>query len=213
MDDAIRAAQTIRETAERAVRGVTSAKPPRLGTVTAANADGTLSVVPDGSTEPITAVKCCEAPVGSRVAMLAAGTERLAVARIGGILDLVYPVGHVYTSFDPTSPAQLFGGTWTPITGRFLYANASTATGGENAHALTEAETAVHRHIGLFAMSDGTKTTAFKGYGTYSADGLWGIVNTGGATGDIQRTGDAGGGQPHNNMPAYQSVYAWRRTS
>ena len=184
------------------------------GNVKEVNADGSYQVRLNTSSVSARCTNACDAKVGDRVLVTVRRDGRaVAIARLGGILDLAYPVGAVYTSFDPTSPAKLFGGTWTPITGRFLYANASTATGGSNTHTLTEAETAVHRHIGLFAMSDGTKTTAFKGYGTYSADGLWGIVNTGDATGDIQRTADAGGGQPHNNMPAYQSVYAWRRTS
>lgn len=31
------------------------------------------------------------------------------------IIELVYPVGAVYTSVDPTSPADLFGGSWEQI--------------------------------------------------------------------------------------------------
>lgn len=38
----------------------------------------------------------------------------------GRILDLVYPVGTVYKSFNPKSPAEWLGGTWEKIEGRVL---------------------------------------------------------------------------------------------
>ena len=48
------------------------------------------------------------------------------------LIDLFYPVGSIYTSMNSTSPATIFGGTWTQITDRFLYcANSSKATGGD----------------------------------------------------------------------------------
>ena len=39
------------------------------------------------------------------------------------IVELIYPVGAVYTSADSTSPADLFGGSWVDITaeGATLY--------------------------------------------------------------------------------------------
>ncbi|MGN0966357.1 MAG: phage baseplate protein, partial [Candidatus Coprovivens sp.] len=48
------------------------------------------------------------------------------------LFDLVYPVGSVYMSTNATSPATLFGGSWTKIEGRFLWATGSTpmTTGG-----------------------------------------------------------------------------------
>lgn len=36
------------------------------------------------------------------------------------IFKLIYPVGAVYISFDSTNPANIFGGTWKSIEGRFL---------------------------------------------------------------------------------------------
>lgn len=50
-----------------------------------------------------------------------------------GIIDLLYPVGSVYMSVNSTDPGTLFGvGSWTRITGRFLWATGSTPkqTGG-----------------------------------------------------------------------------------
>ena len=56
----------------------------RYGTVSAMGENGSLSVVPDGQTAAIPAIKCCRPSVGSRVVMLVNGTEWLAVSVIGG---------------------------------------------------------------------------------------------------------------------------------
>ena len=37
------------------------------------------------------------------------------------IIDLVYPVGSIYTSMDSTSPAEKFGGTWEQIVDGVFY--------------------------------------------------------------------------------------------
>ena len=50
------------------------------------------------------------------------------------LIDLVYPVGAVYISYRSDNPVNLFGGSWTAITGRFPYFNAGTDTGGSNTH-------------------------------------------------------------------------------
>lgn len=51
------------------------------------------------------------------------------------LLELVYPVGAVYQSWNTTSPATLFGGTWLQLTDRFLYASSTPgATGGKSNH-------------------------------------------------------------------------------
>lgn len=113
-----------------------------------------------------------------------------------------YPIGAVYISYEPTSPAELFGGTWTPITGVFPYFNAGTGTGGSNTHTLTIAEMPSHSHSATF------ETTADKlgGGSTYAR-----FNNNGTPTDGIVNIGNTGGGQAHNNMPAYQTFYAWRR--
>jgi microcystin-dependent protein len=78
---------------------------------------------------------------------------------------LAYPVGAIYMSVSPTSPATLFGGTWERITGRFLLAatdggssgasQAAGRTGGEAAHTLTTSEMPSHTHD----LSSHTHTT------------------------------------------------------
>ena len=115
-----------------------------------------------------------------------------------------YPVGAVYISYNSTSPAELFGGTWTPITGVFPYFNAGTAKGGSNTHTLTIAEMPSHNHTEAgwnISYKDGISKVAGSG-SVYS----WGANNG-------YSTDATGGGGAHNNMPAYQTFYAWRRTA
>lgn len=49
-------------------------------------------------------------------------------------------------SSSSTSPASLFGGAWSALTGRFLYCNNGTGTGGSNTHTLTTSEMPSHNH-------------------------------------------------------------------
>ena len=47
------------------------------------------------------------------------------------LIDLLYSIGTIYTSMNSTDPSELFGGTWSQITDRFLYcADSSGSTGG-----------------------------------------------------------------------------------
>ena len=118
------------------------------------------------------------------------------------LADIMYPVGSVYISTVSTSPATLFGGSWTQITDRFLYAvpssSAAKELGGENSHTLTVNEMPAHNHNVLASSIGGSDETVVRG--TYKALGR-GL------------TQNAGGGQPHNNMPQYFTCYAWYRTA
>ena len=61
-----------------------------------------------------------------------------------------YPVGAIYISTSAINPAQLFGGTWEQIQGRFLLAAGggytAGATGGAATHTLTANEMPSHSH-------------------------------------------------------------------
>lgn len=124
------------------------------------------------------------------------------------MLSAIYPVGSVYISFSDTSPASLFGGTWTQLSNRFLYASTGTAgsTGGESTHTLTVDEMPSHTHEisrgwGSDSGSSGRMVYAEHSleYSNYSDSSL------------ITRS--TGGGKPHNNMPPYVTCYMWRRTA
>lgn len=111
-----------------------------------------------------------------------------------------YPIGAVYMSYVNTSPATMFGGTWEPITDRFLYgSDTSGDIGGEAMHTLTVAEMPAHTH----------QTRGRNGSGSSVTDGVGDSylfkTTTQGAY------GSTGGGKEHNNIPPYYAVYMWRR--
>ncbi len=66
------------------------------------------------------------------------------------LFDSVYPVGAVYISTSSTSPASLFGGSWTQITNTFLVASGSDytagSTGGSTSVTLTASNIPSHSH-------------------------------------------------------------------
>lgn len=132
---------------------------------------------------------------------------------------VVYPVGAVYISYSSTSPATLFGGTWVAITGRFLYANADTGTGGSNTQTLSVDDLPnIHGYLGIRGIDD-----SFMSWKAV-ADGVFRLENHSNGCYIFERAGgltegyggfsmNFGSGKAHNNMPAYQSVYCWRRTA
>ena len=124
------------------------------------------------------------------------------------LLDHLHPVGSIYQSTDPTSPADLFGGTWEQIKDRFLLAagdsHAAGSTGGEEEHVLTAAEMANHTHG--YDYTGQSITEGVNAIRLYEAASTQYNAYTGKATSNC-------GGQAHNNMPPYLAVYTWRRTA
>lgn len=122
---------------------------------------------------------------------------------INGIALKAYPVGAYYISESATSPASLFGGTWTQVTGRFLRAANDTATGGSDTHTLTTAQLPKNK---VYSSGDVNGNAGF-------SDALYTSAFTEGSEYAYLNLTYIGGGQSHNNMPAYQDVYVWRRTA
>ena len=124
-----------------------------------------------------------------------------------------YPVNSIYISYSHTSPAALFGGTWTRIQGYFLLSSYSDATigatGGEKTHTLTADEMPKHKHDGIYYDSNGQWVTLNSGSSGYRLS--W-TANGGNGWQELD-TGEAGGGAAHNNMPPYIHVSIWRRTA
>lgn len=116
-----------------------------------------------------------------------------------------YPVNSVYISYSHTSPASLFGGTWTRITNAFLWATTSGGTigqtGGEQTHTLTVNEIPSHSH-GFNGLTDATA----------SGSGIYRVTYKDGANNNLY-VNSTGGGAAHNNMPPYIQVSIWRRTA
>ena len=149
---------------------------------------------------------------------------------VGGktLLDMVYPVGAYYSSSDPTSPAELFGGTWEEIHGRFLFAeddaHPAGSTGGEEKHTLTVGEMPSHgNHLMQGRMYEELAENASND-SSYRSNTLYlpktAFVSTGNINrgwkdwngGEMYPAGTLkGGGNPHNNMPPYLAVYTWKR--
>ena len=124
------------------------------------------------------------------------------------ILLKVYPVGSYYWSNDSRNPRDLFGGRWTEINGRFLFATKSGyscgQTGGEETHRLTVDEMPSHSHSTVdwartlhgswnHTSSGSSKTLDYRDDTPYSG------------------TNSTGGNGAHNNMPPYLCAYCWRR--
>ena len=125
------------------------------------------------------------------------------------LLDNVFKVGYVWLSYTNTSPSGLVGGTWTPITGVFPYFNAGTGTGGANSYSLTESQLPKHRHFNWLDVNP--YKTSNEPMNMISAEGYtWKLAGNKYAE---MYTSFSGASSAVNNMPAYQTLYAWRRTS
>ena len=115
-----------------------------------------------------------------------------------------YPVNSIYISYSHTSPAELFGGTWTRIEDRFLWGCKSTesigATGGESSHTLVVDEIPSHSHPFISTNEYSSTSGGWK-------NPAWGP----GSKNTAAITGFTGGGAAHNNMPPYIQVSIWRR--
>ena len=62
--------------------------------------------------------------------------------------QVMYPVGAIYQSWSSTSPANLFGGSWSQITEKFLYcANSAGGTGGASTVTLNINQMPTHHHF------------------------------------------------------------------
>lgn len=127
------------------------------------------------------------------------------------IVDMIYPVGSIYMSTVKITPAAVFGGEWEQIRGKFLLAEGDThvagSTGGEETHALTNAELPAHNHntsIGIKSLYvDRDAAPDILAGGLLTTSGFSGFMD--------YTTGNTGNGNAHNNMPPYLAVYVWKR--
>lgn len=136
------------------------------------------------------------------------------------IFDMIYPVGSIYMSVNSTSPATLFGGTWSQIKDKFLLACGDTysngATGGEATVTLTTQQMPSHSHDIEYSTNGGSSYTIGKmgRSGTTINQQYFGGTDTVAPSQIYQaRIKANGGGQAHNNMPPYLCVYIWQRTN
>ncbi len=119
-----------------------------------------------------------------------------------------YPVGSIYLSVNNINPSQFFGGTWVAFaTGRTLVGvdttqtefNTVEKTGGEKTHKLTINEMPAHTHkVGSNNLCVASGNNERK---PQPVDG------------GQDNTTSTGGGQAHNNLQPYITVYMWKRTA
>ena len=150
-------------------------------------------------------------------------TNQLFFQTVGSnfVLDNVYPVGSIYMNVNSTNPGTLFGGTWEQIQGRFLLGMSSSypagSTGGEAAHTLTTSEMPSHKGHLSAGVKGPFGTGNYEGYlnsnvmTSYPGKSRGWDVHSGNEI--IPTSESVGGGQAHNNMPPYLSVYIWKRTA
>lgn len=131
------------------------------------------------------------------------------------LLDIIYPIGSVYITFSATSPANAVGGTWELLENVFLYSSTGTTgtIGGERTHTLTTDEIPSHKHALELPMIVPWREILLNVWNTPQ----WtnhGTTDYYGQTDPNRVTTDCvGGGQAHNNMPPYITVYMYRRTA
>lgn len=134
---------------------------------------------------------------------------------LAAVVERDHPVGSLYISENQTSPAELYGGAWERIEGKFIMGASDTypagSTGGEAAVALTEANNGPHTHIFEKLVTGAQNTnpdgsTIQRGQG---ANGSNKVLNYP----DNYKLSTSGKGEPHNNIPPYYSMYIWRRVA
>lgn len=125
------------------------------------------------------------------------------------LLDVFYPIGTIYESTKPDNPATFMGGTWSRFgNGRVLVGvdetdptfNVPLQIGGEKSHTLSIQEIPSHTH-------------GFRGGGENNYVRVE-PSSTYGYSGNSDKTTTAtGGGQAHNNLQPYVTIYRWQRTA
>lgn len=139
------------------------------------------------------------------------------------ILDILYPVGSIYQSMEPTSPSEIIGGTWEQIKTFLMGSDTSKQTGGEATHTLTKSEIPNYE-IGKIPeavppthsnWNNGGIEGSHLGDASGSKPGVGnsGTLTTTAGTQWAYQISTDGGGQPHNNLPPYTTCYIWYRVA
>lgn len=112
-----------------------------------------------------------------------------------------FPVGYVYMSSNSTSPANIYGGTWSAISGG-RYMRAADAWGNGGSDIISIDQMPKHSHSLRWAYQLSSSSEAY-GLIPYSNSPTTDTVGSG------RGILSTGGGQPF--YPTYQNVWAWYR--
>ena len=125
------------------------------------------------------------------------------------------PVGCLYMSFESTSPATLFGGSWTQLKDRFLLAVGDTyksagLTGGRSGVELRSLGGAVNSDIGAYGYAAADTVSGMDSYYNRVVSGAAANVTSG--VNHATKVVDANQKTVVTNiMPPYLTVYMWKR--
>ena len=151
------------------------------------------------------------------------------IGQVKGILpDSAPPIGFVWKSSDPTSPAAFFDRTvWKPVKDCAILASGTLqngATGGEAEHTVTLAQMPSHEHTGTTNSTGAHKhKIKVRVLYDYSSDrdnilpSTWRFNNTkqslsiAGDHTHVATIGSTGGGQPFSLLNPYIVRYMWER--
>lgn len=128
------------------------------------------------------------------------------------IYSAIFPIGRGFIDFTDTDYSDYLGFVWerelvgmTPVGLDIddLDFNEIGKTGGEKEHILTIDEMPSHQH-----------NTPGAGNTQFASGGYTLMANTNGSNpARDKNTANAGGGEPHNNMPPYKIVAYWKRVA
>lgn len=130
---------------------------------------------------------------------------------ISTLFLLMHPVGTPYISENPTSPAELYGGTWERIEGRFIMGASDSypagSTGGSANVSIAKTNLPNVRIDVRNFRTEGTQGPNF------DVVALNGRSNGSGEFSRTGRTDPLGNGTPLGILNPYYSMYIWRRVA
>lgn len=132
---------------------------------------------------------------------------------LAAVVERDHPVGSLYISGNATSPAELYGGTWERIEGKFIMGASDTypagSTGGSTKKTLKVSQLPPHNHI-IHNMCWGGRGLT----DTPNPDGRFWVFGKDTsaeiASGYISNTGN---GEAVDVLNPYYSMYIWRRVA
>lgn len=132
------------------------------------------------------------------------------------LVDLIYPIGSVYMSFESTNPGTLFGGTWEQLPDRFLLGAGSLGSGAQGGNSYLQLSAAIGAYDSNTAAIGYQATgpipgTAYTYGGTLTGSINWipaDRINHSTTVYDwVQNT------YTPSLYPPYITVYMWKRVS
>lgn len=132
---------------------------------------------------------------------------------LAAVVERDHPVGSLYISENATSPAELYGGTWERIEGRFIMGASDTypagSTGGSTEKTLKVSQLPSHNHrINMMCWGGEGLTETPNNDGHY-----WVFGNDTSAEISGSYIGNTGNGEAVNVLNPYYSAYIWRRVA